>query len=118
VRRLVAAAMAAWTLMAGVAQACYTGAPRHSSVGLNRAKKIARMTHEVWTADWRAHGWQGRISCESGFRKWVTNGQYWGLTKMGENERDVTRWDWPMIVQLRASKRWEKAGGNWSCPLG
>ena len=119
------ALLLAWTLTAVVvvqdADAHYTGAERHSTVGLERAKKVARITHEVWTADWRAHAWQGRISCESGFRKWVkggAGGNYWGLAAMGPSARQHTGWSWPMDEQLEAAKEWEKEyDGTWSCPL-
>lgn len=103
-------------LVASSAHACYTGWERE--VSLQRAERVSKLTHIVWPKDARAHAWQERVSCESKGRKYARNGQYLGLTQMGQREREVTGWGWKMIRQLRASKRWHKMGGTWACPLG
>lgn len=84
---------------------------------LNRAKKVARKVHDVFHNDETAHRWQYVISCESKFRKYARNGQYLGLTQMGEHERARCRWSWDMDRQLKATKCWwELAGWDaWAC---
>lgn len=83
----------------------------------SRQRKIARKVHRVWHKKSVAHRWIGIISCESKGRKYARNGQYLGLTQMGEREREMSGWTWDMDDQLRATKRyWNMTGYySWAC---
>ncbi len=102
-------------LMVGIAIATAAGA--HAMSVEEVLVRDAAIEHGV-NQDWLA----ATVRCESGFNRYATNGQYWGMGQLGpwERARFVSRgytdiWDPSQVANYMAERFSEGGSSAWEC---